>query len=107
MLLMALLMIFAIIGICELIYIVRLLICHPNIRMQNYSLIVLDKNQAIKQLLYLWQKIRWQGDEFAIGIVAITDNLDYDEICECEKFTHNKNITLCMSKNIDECIRLL
>ncbi len=107
MVLLAVFTIFAISGICEFIYILRLMICFPGTRIQNYSFVVLQKGFAIKELVFLWQKIKWQGDEFASGIVAITDNLDCVELSECEKFIDDKNILLCTSENINECIEVL
>lgn len=107
MVLLALFMIFSIIGICEFIYILRLMVCFPSIRMQNYSFIILKKGFAIKQLVFLWQKIKWQGDEFALGIIAITDELDVNELFECERFINDKNILLCSSENLNECTKLL
>ena len=95
--------IFAVAGICEFIYILRMFFCFPNIRVQNFSLVVLKKGYAVKQLNYIWQKIRWQGDEFASGIIAITDALEEKELCDCSCFIRGKNIYLCTAAKISSC----
>lgn len=97
------LLIFAVMGICELIYIIKMFFYYPGIRVNNYTLVVLKSNYAIKQLTFLWQKIRWQGDGYALGIIAITDNIKTKEILICNKFIADKNIILCNSHSLAEC----
>lgn len=100
--LLFLLFVFAIIGICEFIYILRMFFYSPRIRVQSYSLIVLKKGFAVKQLNFIWQKIRWYGDDFAIGVIALTDNIEYDEILDCDNFIKGKNINLCTADTISQ-----
>lgn len=97
---------FAVTGICEFINIVRMFFYFPNIRFQNFSLVVLKKGYAVKQLNYIWQKIRWQGDEFASGIIAITDVLEEKELYDCSCFIRGKNICLCTAAKISSCDQL-
>ena len=92
--LISLLLIFSVLGICDLIYTIRLLFYNPKIRTESYPFLVLRKGYAIKQLNFIWQKIKWYGDEFSIGIIAVTDQLDYNELVECKCFADNKNILL-------------
>ena len=95
MLLLGVFCVFCIAGICEFFYLIRLLFYFPKTRTKCYSLIVLKENFALKQLNFIWQKIKWQGEDFADGIVALTDNLKADELLICKKFVINKNIILC------------
>ena len=104
--LLAFLIIFAVAGICEFIYILKMLFYFPNFRVQNYSLIILNSGSAVKQLNFIWQKIRWYGDAFAAGIIAITDGIDEHELLECEKFSGGKNIILCTAAAISDCKQL-
>ncbi len=99
-------MVFAVAGICEFIYILRMIFYFPNIRVQNFSLIVLKKGYAVKQLNYIWQKIRWHGDEFAFGIIAVTDALETKELCDCNRFVKDKNIILCTAETLSLCGQL-
>lgn len=94
-LLMLLLFLFAIAGVCEFIYILKMLFYFPKTRVKHYSLVVLKSGYAIKQLNYIWQKIKWYGDSFALGIIAVVDDIDKKEFSECEDFIRQKNIVLC------------
>ena len=98
--LLTFLLFFAIFGICELIYFIKMLIVYPGFRVNNYVLIKLKKTYSIKQLNYIWQKMKWYGDAYALGIIALTDLLDDDEIYECSQFIINKNIKLINSDTI-------
>lgn len=91
-------------GICELIYIIRMFFAHPDIRTFNYSIIVLKKGYAVSQLNFIYQKIRWYGDDFSCGIIGITDLLDASELELGKKYIKNKNkIILCELKEISQC----
>lgn len=104
--LLVFLIIFAVAGICEFIYILRMLFYFPNTRVQNYSLVVLKKGYALKQLNYIWQKIKWHGEEFALGIIAITDGIEAKEFLDCNNFIKEKNIILCTASSLSECQQL-
>lgn len=103
-LLLFVLLLFSVCGICEVVYIFSLLFSHPKIRTENYSFFVLRSGYAIKQLNYIWQKIKWDGDKFAVGIIAICDDIDDDELLECKNFSKNKNIILCTTRSFSKLI---
>lgn len=96
--LVAITLIFAVCGICEFIYIIKMFFIYPGVRTRNYSIIVLQKDYSIEQLNYIYQKIKWNGDEFSSGIVAFTDLLEQNEIDMCNKFISCNKIYLCNSK---------
>lgn len=100
------LIVFAVAGICEFVYILKMLFYFPSTRVKNYSLIVLKKGYALKQLNYIWQKIRWHGDGFATGIIAITDVIEARELFDCSNFIKDKNIVLCTTESISKCEQL-
>ena len=107
LLLLLFLIIFAVAGVCDFIYILRMLFFCPFVRVQNYLFIVLKKGNALKQLNYMWQKIKWYGDEMAIGIIAIIDDIENDELIDCNKFVDKKNIVLCNNDSLSEIVRIL
>ncbi len=98
--LLIVLLLFAVSGICEFIYMLRMLLCFPGKKFDNYILVNLKSKYAVKQLNFLWQKIRWHGDTYAVGIIATTDSLDISEIFQCSKYAKNKEIILCKSEEI-------
>lgn len=100
------LILFAVAGICEFVYILKMLFYFPNTHVQNYALIVLKNGYALRQLNYIWQKIRWHGDEFAAGIIAITDDIETKELFDCDNFIKGKNIILCTAATVSECEQL-
>lgn len=97
------LIIFAVWGLSEVIYNIRLFFYFPGKDYKNYVIVVLKKQCALKQLNYIWQKIKWQGDGYAKGIIALTDLLDYEEITYCNEFINEKSIKLCNLKTISDC----
>lgn len=101
--LILLFLIFSIIGICECIYILRTLFFLPKEITHSYLIVTLKNGSAVEQLNYLWQKIKWHGDSYAEGIIALVDNLSLDEISDCNNFIDCKNIFTCSTNSLSEC----
>lgn len=95
-----------VLGLCEFIYIFRMLFYFPNTRLNDYLIVVLTGGYALKELNYFWQKIKWHGDSLALGIIAITDNISNNELVACENFIKNKKIILCTSDTVVNCEQL-
>lgn len=93
-LLLIFLLLFTVLGLCDVIFTVKLFFYYPGIRTSNYTIIYLNNKYALKQLNFVWQKIKWYGDEYACGIIAITNSLNEQVISQCRKFVIDKNITL-------------
>ncbi len=101
--LLVLCIVFAVLGLCEIIYFTKMFFYYPGVRSKNLIFVVLNNKYALKQLNFLWQKIKWQGDDYANAIIAITDNIDEFEMQNCKKFVFGKNIALCELKTLTEC----
>ncbi|MDO4607700.1 MAG: hypothetical protein Q4B40_00725 [Clostridia bacterium] len=102
-LLLIFLVLFAVSGICELIYFLKMMFYYPNLRVHNYSLIILKSGNAVRQLNFVWQKLRWYGEDFSKGIIAVVDNLDTAEILNCTGFANDKKIVLCTASLLMNC----
>ena len=94
MILLGILTILLISGVCECVYLIRLLLYYPKTKTKCYSLVILKRHYAVKQLNFIWQKIKLHGEDFASGIFAVIDELEDDEILECKSFIGNKKIVL-------------
>lgn len=104
--LLLLLLIFAVAGICELIYNFKMIFHFPGKKFNKYVFVVLDEGFAVRQLDFLWQKMRWQGDGFANGIIALTDKLKTKEIINCAEYIKDKSIVLCPLDEVSEFLNL-
>lgn len=103
-LLLILLLIFAVSGLCEFIYFVKMLFYFPGKRVKTYTFVRLESGYALRQLEFLWQKIRWNGDSFSNGIIAMSENLETKEVMCCTEYIKGKNIILCSRKQLSEYI---
>ena len=92
--LIAIFLILFVLGICDQIYLFRMLFYRPKIRVSNYMIVTLRPRYALKQLNFLHKKICWYGDEFATGIIAVVDSIDSMELQICNRFCEGKNIIL-------------
>lgn len=92
-----------VLGMCEFIYVLRMLLYYPKVKMCNYLIVTLKKDFAVNQLDYLWQKIKWHGDSFANGIIAVIDDLENHEVLACNNYAKNKNISICFKSDLSQC----
>ncbi len=95
--------VFAVLGLCEVIYFFKMLFYYPGMRCNNCIIIVLKDKYALRQLNFLWQKLKWLGNGYASVIIAITDYLELEEISSCADFTYDKNIVLCDLNSLAQC----
>ena len=98
--LLLLLLIFAVAGICELVFFIKMLFYFPGKKFKTYTLVQLEQGYAVRQLVYLWQKILWNGEGYSNGILAITDNLQEKELLNCIRYIKSKNIILCKKQEL-------
>ena len=98
--LLLLLLIFAVAGICEFVFLIKMLFYFPGKRFKTYTFLQLEQGYAIRQLEYFWQKILWNGEGYSSGILAITDNLQEKELLNCAGYIKNKNIILCKKNEL-------
>ncbi|MBO7519737.1 MAG: hypothetical protein J6T73_03065 [Clostridia bacterium] len=102
--LLTLAVIFASLGICDFLHTLKTALLFPGIRTKNYCVVFLKAEYAVCQLRFFSAKLRWYGDEFADGIIAVTDELNKSEIALCEKYCYGANIRLCRFCDINNTI---
>lgn len=95
--LLVLLFVFAILGLTNFIYSVKMKILAPKKKTVAYTVLFLDKGMAAEQISYAISQHIWFGDEFSECIVACVDGLEDEEKEQCRKLTENYNVVFCNS----------
>ena len=93
--LLTLAVIFAVLGLCDIIYAVKSAFLFPGVKTNGYFVLRLKKGFALQQLKYYAEKKRWYGNEFCDKIIAITDDLDNSEKSSCDNYISRSDILLC------------
>ena len=104
---LTILFLLAVIGICEIIYVIKMIVNYPSKKVSVYSLIVLNKGHSILQLNYIWQKFLWHGNSFACFVIALVDEIDENELIQCKDFIKQKNIILCYTHDLINLEKLM
>ncbi len=105
--LLMLLIVFAVMGLCEFICGLRIAFFYPGRRFKSYSILYLSEGLAVQELRYIWEKYRCHGEEYSHGILAISDGLDDKEIISCYDFAADKKIIICSSLEIKKNLEQL
>lgn len=91
----ALIIVFAILGISDFIFFLKLSFWSPKKSNCDYILITLDKYDYKLQIYSALQKKNWYGDAYCNSIIAVTKNLNENEIEELKKSYRSNDIIFC------------
>ena len=101
--LFGLFIVLAVLGLCEIFYFFKMLFYYPGFKCDKCVIVVLRQKYALRQLNYIWQKIKWQGDDFANVVIGIIDYIDSEELTSCNDYSYQKNIILCDLNSLACC----
>lgn len=105
--LLAIGVILAVSGLCELIHTIRLFFIMPKKGRRGMMIIWLKSGIAEQQIKFAQTQYAWYGDTYADHIIAVTSELCEEELDFCRNLTADKNIILCPSEaltHVAECI---
>lgn len=103
--LISIIVIFTVLGICELIHTIRLFFIVPKRRYYNYSLLYLKKGKALKQLKFAIEQRKWFGDTYAEFIIAVYDELDDKELNFCSALAQRYDVVICPIQITEDVIK--
>lgn len=105
--LLAIGIILAVSGLCELIHTIRLAFLIPKKGRRGIMVIWLKSGIAAQQLKFADEQVLWYGNTYADHIIAVTSELSEEELNECRILTADNDIILCPSEtlaHVAECI---
>lgn len=105
LILISIALIFLVLGICDIIHVIRLFFILPKRRYYNYSLIYLKKGKALKQLKFAIEQRKWFGDTYAEFIIAVYDNLDDEELNFCSCLAKYYDVVICPIQITEDVIK--
>lgn len=88
----------AILGLSELIHMLKIKITYPTKKNKNYILIILTKENATEQIKYIADKLQWSGKNYADGVFAIYN--DEVDLNSCYDLVSRYNIMLCSPEEL-------
>ncbi len=106
--LIAITVVFAVLGLAEFLHFLRLLICGPKHRTKSVLVIFLKRGSAVNQLDFVVSQQRWLGGLFADKIVAFYNDLSDDEFKSCSLIAADGSAVIEKEngiKNIEDLIK--
>ena len=95
----------AISGICELIHSICILMVMPKRPINNFCVLYLDSINAYYQIRFAVEQVRWQSNNFAEKIIAVTDEADDEQLKKCKILAAENGIILCPSDVLPNVIK--
>ena len=87
----------AVLGVSEIIHLIKTAIHSPSKRPKNYWVVMLEKGSAEQQLKYAVLKYAWQNNDYK-NLVIITNDVSGEELENCKELAQKYGIEL--NKNI-------
>lgn len=79
-------------GLCEFLHFLYLLLIFPKRKMCATLVVMLDETNAIKQIIFAGEQLRWLGDKYADRVIAVAENLSEEVIEEGSALAEKYNI---------------
>ena len=67
-------------GLCEFLHLLYLFMIFPKRKMGTTLVVMLDETNAIKQIIFAGEQLRWLGDKYADRVIAVAENLSEEVI---------------------------
>ena len=87
-------LIFSVFGFCEALHNLKLLLIFPKRKMQSNMVVILSKDTAEQQMLFVGEQQKWLGTKYADRIIAVYENLPFDTVEACEQLAVKYDIKL-------------
>ena len=81
-------------GLCEFLHYLYLFFVFPKRSMNSTLVVMLNKKNAIKQIVYAGEQLRWLGDKYADRVLVVAEDFDEDLLNECELLALKYNLKL-------------
>lgn len=94
LILLFLCIIFSILGLCEALHNIKLLLIFPKRRMKLSSVVILNEKTAVQQMLFVGEQYKWLGTKFADRVIAVCENFSSDTVEECKTIADKYDIRL-------------
>lgn len=70
-------------GLCEFLHFLHLKLIFPKRDMRSTLVIMLNEQNALKQIIFAGEQLRWLGDKYADRVIAVSEDLSEDTLNEC------------------------
>lgn len=79
-------------GLCEFLHWIYLIFIFPKRKMNSTMVVMLDKETAIRQIIFAGEQLRWLGDKYAERVLIVAENFSNELLFECEELSHKYNL---------------
>ena len=97
----------ALLGVAELIHLIKVYIISPKNTAVKYLLIFLGKNSPYEQLTTVAEEFFWRGKKYAQNIIAVNLDISDEDYIYCRSFCDKNNFIFCNVDEISEYAELL
>jgi len=96
----------AMLGIAEILHIIKLYILFPK-SAESYVIIYLKNENASGQLMYALEQYFWFGKKYAKNIIAVNSGLSSDNYEICKSIALKHNIIFCSEEELQTVLKVI
>lgn len=97
----------AMLGLAELLHILKLFILKPQKPIISYKVIFLTNDSAVQQLQYILEQYMWIGKNNNFNLVVVNSLLSEENYDECKLIANKHNLTFCSVEELDGYLKIL
>ena len=80
-----------ILGLCEFLHFLKLLIIFPKRKMHSTLVVMLKEETAEKQIIFSGEQLKWLGNKYADRVIIVAENLSSSTLAECKFLSEKYN----------------
>lgn len=97
----------AVLGLAEILHNLKCILLKPKKDIISYKIIVLTDDNPANQLLYAAEKFLWNGCDNGLNLIAVYNNLSFENFIECEKIAKRYDISFCWADELVNQLELI
>ena len=83
-------------GLAEIIHMIKLYILLPKVKPQKAVIVYLNGEKSVEQLQFVIQEYLWYGEKYAKKIAAVDKGIPEDLVDKCVDIAVKNDIILCL-----------
>ncbi|MBR4123524.1 MAG: hypothetical protein IKT93_03820 [Clostridia bacterium] len=92
-------------GLAELIHLVKAYILAPKVSPKKTVVVYLYGEYAVEQLKLILDEYNWQGEKYAQQIIAVDCGIESSQYAQCEKIACKNQIIFCKEKDLANVLK--
>ena len=97
----------AMLGLSEILHILKLYILKPKKAMISYKIVILTNDTAVENMRYAIEQYLWQAERNGFNLIFVNSLLDKENFLACKEIAKRYEVGFYSKKELEEYLNLI